>query len=224
MGESDLDQLIAPVYTKVHQSGDHDSGRPGRYSGPSARARRNRGGGRALLAEVAPADRRAAGRSHLFAQRRFARSRGRRACCVIEHATLSVAESCTGGMLGAAHHLSRRAVRIISWAGFSSIANRMKTDLLGVDRGADRAPHRGERRGRLRDGRRRAREDRIDLCDLDHRRSGTAKARRARPWARCSSASRLRRASMRAGSPPPATASASGRFRRNSRSTFCVAG
>ena len=58
-------------------------------------------------------------------------------------ATLSIAESCTGGMVGE---------RVTSVAGssdyflggFVTYTDRMKTDLLGVDPGADFAAHRGQ--------------------------------------------------------------------------------
>ena len=46
MGESDLDQLISPVYKRYTESGDHHSGRVGRDSHPSARALRDGARGR----------------------------------------------------------------------------------------------------------------------------------------------------------------------------------
>ena len=81
MGESDLDQLIAPVYTK--------------YTNPSTTILAGAGDiqihlrarcetaeeAEALLTEVGPPIEASAGRSHLFAQRRFTRSGRRRRCC-----------------------------------------------------------------------------------------------------------------------------------------------
>jgi nicotinamide-nucleotide amidase len=130
MGESDLDALIAPVYTKV------DNPTTTILSGPSdiqvhLRARgASAGDAEALLEAIAPEIERLLG-DRIYSRNgdlletvvgQMLRRRG---------ATLSVAESCTGGMLaqritsvpGSSDYFS---------GGFLVYSNRMKTDLLGV--------------------------------------------------------------------------------------------
>ena len=129
--ESDLDALIAPVYTKYTNPSTTILASPGdiqihlraRCGSPEDAER--------LLAEVGDPIEALLGR-HLFSRTgepleaivgALLRERG---------ATLSIAESCTGGMLGE---------RITSVAGssnyfvggFVTYTKRMKTDLLGVD-------------------------------------------------------------------------------------------
>jgi len=131
MTESDLDALIAPVYTKYTNPSTTILASPGdihihlraRCGTPEDAER--------LLAEVGDPIEELLGR-HLFSRNgdpleaivgTLLRQRG---------ATLSVAESCTGGMVGE---------RITSVAGssdyfvggFVTYTNRMKTELLGVD-------------------------------------------------------------------------------------------
>ena len=129
--ESDLDALIAPVYTKYTNPSTTILASPGDIQihlrarcGSAEDAER-------LLAEVGGPIEELLGR-HLFSRNgdpleaiigALLRDRG---------ATLSIAESCTGGMVGQ---------RITSVAGsseyflggFVTYADRMKTDLLGVD-------------------------------------------------------------------------------------------
>jgi nicotinamide-nucleotide amidase len=129
--ESDLDALIAPVYTKYTNPSTTILASPGDIQihlrarcGSAEDAER-------LLAEVGDPIEALLGR-HLFSRNgeplegivgALLRERG---------ATLSIAESCTGGMVGA---------RITSVAGssdyfvggFVTYTDRMKTELLGVD-------------------------------------------------------------------------------------------
>lgn len=129
--ESDLDALIAPVYTKYTNPSTTILASPGDIQihlrarcGSAEEAER-------LLAEVGDPIETLLGR-HLFSRNgdpleaivgTLLRERG---------ATLSIAESCTGGMVGE---------RITSVAGssdyfvggFVTYTDRMKTDLLGVD-------------------------------------------------------------------------------------------
>jgi len=129
--ESDLDALIAPVYTKYTNPSTTILASPGDIQihlrarcGSAEEAER-------LLAEVGDPIEKLLGK-HLFSRNgdpleailgTLLRERG---------ATLSIAESCTGGMVGE---------RITSIAGssdyfvggFVTYADRMKTDLLGVD-------------------------------------------------------------------------------------------
>jgi nicotinamide-nucleotide amidase len=131
MGESDLDQQIAPVYTKYANPSTTILASPGDIQihlrarcGSAEDAER-------LLAEVGDPIEALLGR-HLFSRNgeplegivgALLRERG---------ATLSIAESCTGGMVGQ---------RITSIAGssdyfvggFVTYTDGMKTDLLGVD-------------------------------------------------------------------------------------------
>ena len=131
MGESDLDQLIAPVYTKYTNpsttilAGMGDIQIHLRARGATAEE------AEALLAEVGPPI------EDLIGDRLYSRE-GRTLECVVgemlreHHATVSVAESCTGGMIGQ---------RITSIAGSSDYfvggflvyTDHMKTALLGVD-------------------------------------------------------------------------------------------
>jgi nicotinamide-nucleotide amidase len=131
MGESDLDQLIAPVYTKYVNpvttilSGPGDIQIHLRARGATAEE------AEALLGEVAPPI------EELLGDRIYSRN-GDLLEAVVgamlrkRGATLAVAESCTGGML---------AERITSVAGSSDYflggflvySDRMKTELLGVD-------------------------------------------------------------------------------------------
>ncbi len=131
MGESDLDQLIAPVYTKYVNPATTILSGPGdiqvhlRARGTTAEE------AEALLAEVAP------GIEELLGDRIYSRNGDLLEAVVgamlrARGATLAVAESCTGGML---------AERITSVAGSSDYflggflvySDRMKTELLGID-------------------------------------------------------------------------------------------
>ena len=79
MAESDLDQLIAPVYKKYENPVTTILAAARRYPGPPARPLRHRRGGGGAAGGSRRADRTAAGRPHLLAQRRPAGSRGGRA-------------------------------------------------------------------------------------------------------------------------------------------------
>jgi PncC family amidohydrolase len=131
MGESDLDQLIAPVYSKYSNpattilaaAGDIQIHLRARSAAPEEAER--------LLAEVGPPI------EELLGDRIYSRN-GDPLEVVVgamlrdRGATLSVAESCTGGML---------AERITSFSGSSDYFvggflvynDRMKAELLGVD-------------------------------------------------------------------------------------------
>jgi len=133
MGESDLDQLIAPVYTKYVNPATTILSGPGdiqvhlRARGATVEE------AEALLNEVAPPI------EELLGDRIYSRNGDLLESVVgamlrARGATLAVAESCTGGML---------AERITSVAGSSDYflggflvySDRMKTELLGVDPG-----------------------------------------------------------------------------------------
>lgn len=133
MGESDLDQLIAPVYTKYVNPATTILSGPGdiqvhlRARGATVEE------AEALLNEVAPPI------EELLGDRIYSRNGDLLESVVgamlrARGATLAVAESCTGGML---------AERITSVAGSSDYflggflvySDRMKTELLGVDAG-----------------------------------------------------------------------------------------
>ena len=132
MGESDLDQLISPVYMNYQNpsttilSGPSDIQVHLRARGATAEEAET------LLAEVAPRI------EELLGDRIYSRNGDLLEAVVGKTlrergATLAVAESCTGGML---------AARITSIAGSSNYfiggflvySDRMKTDLLGIDR------------------------------------------------------------------------------------------
>ena len=131
MGESDLDSLIAPVYTKYANPATTILSGPGRY--PSASAGASGDGGRS---------RGAAGRGgppieELLGDRIYSRN-GDLLEAVVgamlreRGATLAVAESCTGGML-AERITSVEGSSDYFLGGFLVYSDRMKTELLGVD-------------------------------------------------------------------------------------------
>ena len=130
MGESDLDQLIAPVYKKYQNpattilagAGDiqiHFRARCGTAAEADA-----------LLAEVAgPVE-------ALLGDRIYSRNGDSIETVVGEllfakHATLSVAESCTGGLLGERVSSAPGASEYFL-GGFITYSNALKTELLGV--------------------------------------------------------------------------------------------
>ena len=131
MAESDLDQLIAPVYKKYENpvttilaaAGDIQIHLRARCA-TEAEADGAAGGSRR-------ADRAAAGRPHLFAQWRSARSGGRRTAAQAARARWRSRRAAPAGCWRSASRRSR-AARIISWAASSPTRTRMKTELLGV--------------------------------------------------------------------------------------------
>ena len=210
MGESDLDQLIAPVYTKLHQPGDHDSRRrPATSRFICAPAARPAEEAEALLAEVGPPI------EELLGDRIYSRN-GDTLEAVVgallreRDATLSVAESCTGGMLGE---------RITSVAGSSDYfvggflvyTDRMKTDLLGVDPAliAQHTAVSEEVARAMAEGAQVP--HRLDLRRLRHRRSRPGKLYRRSRGHDLSSASRAPMSPTQNGSSSAATATASAR-------------
>jgi nicotinamide-nucleotide amidase len=131
MGESDLDQLIAPVYTKYTNPATTILAGMGDIQIHLRARAETADEAERLLTEVAPSI------EELLGDRLYSRS-GDSLEVVIgkmlreRHATVSVAESCTGGMIGE---------RITSIAGASDYfvggflvyTDEMKTKLLGVD-------------------------------------------------------------------------------------------
>jgi nicotinamide-nucleotide amidase len=131
MPESDLDQLISPVYKKYENPATTILAAPWDIQVHLRARARTEGEGDALLAEVAgPIE-------QLLGDRIFSRN-GEPLEEVVgsllrqAHATISVAESATGGMLG-------ERITSVSGSsdyfagGFITYTNEMKTELLGVD-------------------------------------------------------------------------------------------
>jgi nicotinamide-nucleotide amidase len=131
MGESDLDQLIAPVYKQYANPATTILAAPGDIQ-IHLRARcADEGEAEALLAELGVRI------ESLLGDRIYSHT-GEPLEAVVGRllrgaaATLSVAESCTGGLL-AERITSVPGCSDYFVGGFISYANRMKTDLLGVD-------------------------------------------------------------------------------------------
>jgi nicotinamide-nucleotide amidase len=130
MGESDLDQLIAPVYKKYENpattilaaAGDIQIHLRARCGTPAE--------GDALLAEVA-------GPIELLLGDRIYSRNGESIETVVgsmlrqNHSTVSVAESCTGGLLGE-RLTSQSGSSDYFVGGFITYSNEMKMELLGV--------------------------------------------------------------------------------------------
>lgn len=131
MGESDLDQLIAPVYTKytnpvttiLAAAGDIQIHLRARCATAEE--------AEALLNEVAPAI------EELLGERIYSRNGDAMEIVVGQRlrelgATIAVAESCTGGMLGGKITSVEGSSQYFG-GGFITYTNAMKTALLGVD-------------------------------------------------------------------------------------------
>jgi len=130
MGESDLDQLIAPVYKKYVNPATTILAAAGDIQ-VHLRARcATAGEGDALLAEVA-------GPIELLLGDRIYSRNGDPLEAVVgdllrqHHATVSVAESCTGGMLGE-RFTSVAGSSAYFVGGFITYTNEMKIEMLGV--------------------------------------------------------------------------------------------
>ena len=134
---------------------------PRRGGGRAARRADDRGGSRRASApcSTAPTARRSA--------------RCACACCARRGETLSVAESCTGGLLASAI-VDNAGSSACFFEGAVTYSNEAKMRRLGVTRETLDGARRGQRRLRARDGRRHARRRRHDLrpCDDRHRRPG----------------------------------------------------
>ena len=131
MPESDLDQLIAPVYTKYTNPATTILAAPSDIQiHLRARCATEREA-ESLLAEVgAPIE-------ELLGDRIYSRTGDPLEAAVgallrLRHVTLSVAESCTGGML-AEHITAVPGSSDYFLGGFLTYTNAMKTALLGVD-------------------------------------------------------------------------------------------
>ena len=131
MTESDLDALIAPVYTRYANPATTILASPGDIQIHLRARRESAEDAERLLAEVGGPIEELLGK-HLFSRNgdpleaivgTLLRERG---------ATLSVAESCTGGMVG--ERLTSVAGSSDYFAGgFVTYTDRMKTELLGID-------------------------------------------------------------------------------------------
>ncbi len=130
MGESDLDQLIAPVYTKYPHVVTTVLAKPGDVEVHLRARAATQNAADAELAAVAPKIRELLG-ERVYSEDgatleasvgRMLKSRG---------ATLGVAESCTGGMLGERITAVPGSSAYFK-GGFLTYSNEMKTTLLGV--------------------------------------------------------------------------------------------
>ena len=130
MGESDLDQLIAPVYTKYTNPATTVLAGAGDIQVHLRACCRTDAEAAALLAEVG-------GPIELLLGDRIYSRNGEPLEVVVGdllrrgHATLSVAESCTGGLLGD-RITSVPGSSDYFLGGFITYTKRMKTELLGV--------------------------------------------------------------------------------------------
>ena len=133
MPESDLDQLIAPVYTKYENPVTTILAAPGDIQ-IHLRARcADEATAEALLAEVGGGIERLLGdRIYCMDGRPLEAAVG--AILKERGATLAVAESCTGGML-AERITSVSGSSEYFWGGFLTYTDRMKIEMLGVDPG-----------------------------------------------------------------------------------------
>ena len=168
MPESEVDALISPVYSKytnpattiLAAAGDiqlHLRARCGTAEEAEA-----------LLAEVAPPI------EELLGDRIYSRNGDPLEAVIGQQlralgATLSVAESCTGGLLGG-KLTSVPGSSAYFAGGFITYQTPMKTELAGVEAGLIAQFGVVSEEVAKAMARRRARKDRFDLCDRDHRR------------------------------------------------------
>jgi nicotinamide-nucleotide amidase len=130
MGESDLDQLIAPVYTRYSDVSTTVLAKPGDVEVHlRARAPRQQQAD-ALLAEVAAEVRRLLG-DRIYSDDGSTLEAAVGYLLASRGATVSVAESCTGGMLGERFTAVPGSSEYFK-GGFIAYSNEMKTSLLGV--------------------------------------------------------------------------------------------
>ncbi len=167
MGESDLDQLIAPVYRKYANPATTILAANGDLQ-IHLRARcATVGEAEVLLAEVGgPIE-------LLLGDRIYSRNGDPLDVIVGEmlrklHATISVAESCTGGMLGERLTAAPGSSDYFL-GGFITYSNAMKMELLGVSPETLERVWRGKRRNGGSDGGGRAAADQFHLRAGDHR-------------------------------------------------------
>ena len=168
MPESDLDQLIAPVYKKYQNpattilaaAGDIQIHLRARCSTEAEAT--------ALLAEVG-------GPIELLLGDRIYSRNGQSLEEVVgemlreRHQTLAVAESCTGGLLGE-RITSVPGSSDYFLGGFITYTNRMKVEWLGVPEETIARVRRSKQRDRRSDGVGRAAAHGVDLCAGDYRR------------------------------------------------------
>lgn len=130
MGESDLDQLIAPVYTKYPNVVTTVLAKPGDVEVHLRARAATQEGADAELAEVAPKIR------ELLGDRVYSEDGATLEAAVgrllkVRGETLAVAESCTGGMLGERITAVPGSSAYFK-GGFLTYTNEMKSALLGV--------------------------------------------------------------------------------------------
>jgi nicotinamide-nucleotide amidase len=131
MGESDLDQLIAPVYNKVQNPATTILAGPGDIQIHLRARAATAEEAESLLAQIAPQI------EALLGDRIYSYNGDLLEAVVgqklrAQHATLAVAESITGGLL-AERITNIPGASDYFLGGFLVYTNRMKTDLLGVD-------------------------------------------------------------------------------------------
>jgi nicotinamide-nucleotide amidase len=131
MGESDLDQLIAPVYNKVQNPATTILSGPGDIQVHLRARAATAEEAESLLAQIAPQI------ETLLGDRIYSQNGDLLEAVVgqklrARHATLALAESITGGLISS-RITGVRGASDYFLGGFLTYSNQMKTDLLGVD-------------------------------------------------------------------------------------------